>query len=289
MKFNQLNIVASATVVAVSLLSACSTLATATPGEKMTPVLYPQFQDILSQSKLQVSDPAGKSGNKSEFGQEGDFTGVVSDYFYVDSNSEALVFGMTGYKNRSEVRVLDNFKTDSADTFYHLSANLLPINPREAVMNSDESNDSMTFLQVHNAGSEPSTRGSTGGGYIPHPLLRVVYEAERDGLTDHYWAVIKNNAMDCGSKSGNKDKQECKDAYVKFDLGAVDMKKPTDFDIIVGNSHLVINVNGETKVDHDISYWAHLNSYFKAGVYNQFKEGTSEAHFYSLEYKIEEK
>lgn len=275
-----------ATAIAVSLLSACSSLAT-TPGEKTEPVQYSQFQGVLAESKLQVSDPEGKSGNKSEYAEDSNFNGVVSDYFYVDSKSEALVFSMTGYKNRSEVRVLDNFKTDSPNTFYHLSANLLPINPKASVMNSDASADSMTFLQVHNAGSEPGTRGTTGSGYIPHPLLRVVYEAERSGITDHYWAVIKNNAVDCGSKSGNKEKQVCKDAYVKLDLGPVDTDQPTQFDIIVGNSQLVINVNGDTKVDHDISYWSHLNSYFKAGVYNQFKNGTSEAHFYSLEYKIE--
>jgi hypothetical protein len=288
MKMKQFKYVTTATAIAVSLLSSCSTLAT-TSGEKMEPVKYSQFQDVLSHAKLQVSDPAGKAGNKSEYAQGGNFAGVVSDHFYVDSNSEAMVFSMTGYKNRSEVRILDNFNTAQPDTFYHLSANLLPINPKAAMMNSDKDSDAMTFLQVHNAGSEAGTHGTTGSGYIPHPLLRVVYEAERDGKKDHYWAVIKNNAVDCGSKSGNKDTQECKNAYVKFDLGAVDMESPTQFDIIVGNSHLVINVDGKTKVDHDISYWSHLNSYFKAGVYNQFKNGTSEIHFYSLNYKIEEK
>lgn len=273
---------------AVVLLSACYSY-TSQAGDQVEPVKYSQFQEVLSESKLQASDPKGKSGNKSEFGAGGDFSGVVSDYFYVDSDSEALVFKMPGYKNRAEVRVLNNFDTSLPNTYYRLSANLLPIKPQEAVKSSDSKNDAMTFLQVHNAGSGETARGTTGSGYIPHPLLRVVYEAERNGKVDHYWAVIKNNAVNCGSKSGNKEKPACKNAYLKLDLGSVNTVEPTQFDIRVGNSKLVIDVNGETKVDHDISYWSHLNSYFKAGIYNQFKNGTSEVHFNSLEYKVENK
>jgi len=257
--------------------------------DRVAPVEYSQYQPILAESKLQVSDPNGKSGNKSEVATDSDFTGVVSEHFYVDKATESLVFNMTGYKNRSEVRILDNFDTSLPNTFYHLTADLMPINPRESVKNSESKNDAMTFLQVHNSGNGESPRGTSGEGYIPHPLMRVVYEAERSGKKDHYWAIIKNNAVDCGSKSGNKGTTECKNAYIKLDLGPVDPKAPTHFDIVVGNSKMLINVNGETKVDHDISYWKHLHSYFKAGVYNQFKNGTSEVHFKSLEYKIENK
>ncbi|MGX9418630.1 polysaccharide lyase family 7 protein [Vibrio sp. RC27] len=274
--------------IAMALVGVCVSY-TSSAGEHVEPVKYSQFQEVLSESKLQVSDPGGKAGNKSELGAGGNFNGVVSEHFYVDSDSEALIFKMSGYKNRSEVRVLNNFDTSLPNTYYHLSAALMPIDPKDSIKDSDSKNDAMTFLQVHNAGSGKTERGTTGSGYIPHPLLRVVYEGERDGKVDHYWAVIKNNAVNCGSKSGNKGKPECKNAYIKLDLGPVDMTKLTQFDIKVGNSTLMIDVNGETKVDHDISYWSHLNSYFKAGVYNQFKNGTSEVHFNSLEYKVEEK
>jgi len=258
-------------------------------GEQMPPVEYSKFSNILSASKLQLSDPAGKSGNKKDLAGDSDFTGIVSPFFHVDKDTEALVFGMDGYKNRSELRVLDNFKTNLTDTTYRLSTSFLPINPQESVKNSDKKNDAMTYLQVHNAGSEDGPRGHTAGGYIPHPLLRVVYEAERSGKKDHYWAIIKNNAVNCGSKSGNKGTEPCKKAYIKLDLGPVNTTEPTDMDIAVGNSKLVITRDGETVVDHDISYWSHLNSYFKLGVYNQFKNGASEAHFYKLDYIIDKK
>ena len=258
-------------------------------GNYAEPVKYSQYQAVLSESKLQVSDPNGKSGNKSEFATNSDFSGVVSEHFYVDPNTENLVFSMKGHKNRSEVRVLDNFDTSLPNTFYHLTADLKPIDPKGSLKDSDAKNDAMTFLQVHNSGNGESKRGTSGEGYIPHPLMRVVYEAERSGKKDHFWAIIKNNAVNCGSKSGNKGKPECKNAYIKLDLGPVDLQSMTHFDIAVGNSKMVIKVNGETKVDHDITYWKHLHSYFKAGVYNQFKNGTSEVHFSSLDYKIDSK
>lgn len=270
----------------VSLL--ISNMAFAT-GDRAEPFEYRQYQPILSKSKLQASDPNGKSGNKSEYGKGGNFKGVVSEHFYVDKASEALIFSMKGHKNRSEVRVLDNFDTSLPNTFYHLTADVLPINPQASIKDSTAKDDSMTYLQVHNSGDGTSTRGTSGEGYIPHPLLRVVYEAERSGKKDHYWAIIKNNAVDCGSKSGNKATTECKNAYVKFDLGPVDFTTPTNFDVAVGNSQLVITVDGTEKVNHDIGYWKEKYSYFKAGVYNQFKNGTSEVHFTSLDYKIENK
>lgn len=268
------------------LFLSCTALAN---NERGAPVEYAQYQPVLAESKLQESDPNGKSGNKNEFALNSDFTGVVSEHFYVDKNSEALVFKMSGYKNRSEIRVLDNFDTSLPDTYYRLSAELMPINPLESVSNSEKKNDAMTFLQVHNSGDGSSPRGKSGEGYIPHPLMRVVYEAERSGKKNHYWAIIKNNAVNCGSKSGNKGTEACKKAYIKLDLGPVNLSEPTYFDIVVGNSQMLINVDGVTKVDHDISYWKEKFSYFKAGVYNQFKNGTSEVHFHSLKYKIETK
>lgn len=254
-------------------------------GERGIPYNYEKFQPILALSKLQISEANAKPGSKGEMATDGNWDDVVNPHFYVDKGSEALVFNMEGYKLRTELRLLKNFKSDEADQFNRLSATFMPINPRESVKNSEPKRDEMTFLQVHNKGTFDD--GKHGVGYIPHPLLRVVYDANRNGLQDHYWAVIKNNAINCGSKSGNKGTPKCEGSYLRLDLGPIKTDAPSEFDIIVGDSKLVIRVDGETKVNHDISYWKEMLSYFKVGVYNQFKNGSSEAHFYELTHAID--
>ena len=74
---------------------------------------------------------------------------------------------------------------------------------------------------------------------------------------------------------------------MKFDLGAASPTKASKFDIIVGGEKLVIKMNGELRVDHSLDYWTHMGSYFKAGVYNQFKNAQSEVNFYQLDYTVE--
>lgn len=65
--------------------------------------------------------------------------------------------------------------------------------------------------------------------------------------------------------------------------------KPTKFDVIAGNNKLVIKLDGVVKAEHDLTYWKDMVSYFKAGIYNQFKNGKGEAHFYSLETAVDKK
>ena len=245
---------------------------------------YPQFNHILSSSKLQISTPYAKPGSKYELAKNGDFTGIVNEHFYVDNSSKALVFNMAGYKLRNELRVLDNFSIAKPDTTYQLSAKLQPIDPEESVRLSPNRKKEITYLQVHNKGIEED-----GAGYIPHPLMRITWELERNGKTGHYWAVVKTNALDCGSTSQHQNSVECQKAYQHIDLGPADLTRPTQFDISVGNNQLVVDVDSETKLSRDITYWQHLLSYFKAGVYNQFKGGKSEAHFYQLDYRIEKR
>jgi hypothetical protein len=272
------------------LAAAVSVAFGANATDKVAPADYEQFQDVLKVSKLQASDPAGKSGNKSEYALNGEFDGLVLDSFYVDKASEALVFKMPGYKNRSEVRIYKNFNVGEADKYYHLGAEIQPINPSASVANTDKAkNDAITYLQVHNAGSVSADfpDGVSGEGYIPHPLVRVVYEAERSGKNDWYWAVIKNNAVNCGSKSGNKGTEACKNAYLKLPIAPIAAEGTDKFDIYVGGNKLIINHNDKTAINHDITYWNEKKSYFKAGVYNQFKNGESEAHFYKLTYSVE--
>ncbi len=255
-------------------------------GEQAPPAEYAKFHSILDASKLQISEPNAKPGSKGEMATDSNFTGIVNDNFYVDRGSEAFVFKMEGYKLRNELRVLENFKTDDYSKFYRLSADIMPINPQASISGSDPKRDEMTFLQVHNKGTFDD--GLHGVGYIPHPLLRVVWEGERRGVNNHYWAVIKNNAVNCGKDSGNRETQDCKKAYKRYDLGPLNEERPTRFDIIVGDQTLYIKVDGDIVVRHPIGYWQDMLSYFKAGVYNQFENGQSEAHFYNLEYAMEE-
>lgn len=246
------------------------------------PADYSQFSHILSSSKLQISTPYAKPGSKDELAKNGDFNGIVNEHFYVDNSSEALVFNMAGYKLRNELRVLDNFSVSDPQKAYRLHAKLLPINPEKSVENSLSGMKEITYLQVHNKGTD-----ERGNGYIPHPLTRITWELERNGQQSHYWAVIKTNALDCSTGSEHNGSLECKQAYQHVDLGPADLVNPTEFDIYVGNNQLVIRVNDEVKLTHNIAYWQNLLSYFKAGVYNQFKNGKSEAHFYQLDYIVE--
>lgn len=289
MNFNQLKL----STLAIAFLAAgagCATTAShvAPSGEKTEAAQYEKFADILSKSKLQISVPNAKPGSKEEIALDSNFAGVMNENFYVDKASEALVFKMEGYKLRNELRVLENFKSDDANTFNRLSADIELITPYESIKNSHEpKRNEITLLQVHNKGTFDD--GLHGVGYIPHPLLRIVWLGERKGVKNHYWAVVKNNAINCSKKTGDPDNPECKGAYKRYDLGEAKVNDSTQFDVIVGAKKLEIKLDGETKVDHDLSYWSHLLSYFKAGVYNQFKNGQSEAHFHRLEAVTETK
>jgi hypothetical protein len=145
--------------------------------------------------------------------------------------------------------------------------------------NSPADHDEVTFLQIHNKGTS-----SDGTGYIPHPLVRIVWEQERNGLAGHYWAVVKNNALDCSSDSNTAG---CSDSYTRYDLGEADLDDFTRFEISILENTLSIEVNDESKANIDISYWSHLLSYFKAGIYNQFENGEGEAKFSQLTYEKE--
>ncbi|GAD89594.1 putative alginate lyase [Vibrio halioticoli NBRC 102217] len=245
--------------------------------DHIAPYDLTKFQPILSNSDLQMSDPEGAESNKESIIKDGNFHGYFDDYFYAEQSSQNLVFKMSNYLMRSEVRELENFDVDAEGIKRTLYAEVSLPNIEQAMSNSSSSRDQVTFLQIHNKGT-----ASDGTGYIPHPLLRVVYETERDGNYGHYWAVIKNNAVDCKGDAAIPDDARCDDAYDHIDLGEANTDQFTEFQLAIQSSRLSIRVNGIEKADLDIDYWAHLLSYFKAGVYNQFENGESEAHFKSL-------
>ncbi|MFA0087432.1 polysaccharide lyase family 7 protein [Vibrio sp. 10N.261.51.F12] len=251
------------------------------------PAEYSQFQSILAVSKLQISEPHGKKGNQIQVAEDSNFSNIVNQYFYVDKESEAFVFKMFGDHRRAELRVHENFRSDLPNTFYRLSASFKPVAPQESMKDSDITQNEITYLQVHNKGMNDN-----GDGGIPHPLLRVVWKQDANGVMGHYWAIIKANSLICKGERGadNIGKDACKPqkAYKHYDLGIASEENDTAFDVIVGNQKLVINVDGKQQVDHDISYWKPLLSYYKAGVYNQFSNGESHAEFSKLEYSVDQ-
>ncbi|MDR9826878.1 polysaccharide lyase family 7 protein [Vibrio sp. FNV 38] len=244
------------------------------PEDVIVPFSITKFQEILASSDLQLSDPDGSEGNKESVVKDGEFEDYISDYFYADSDDN-LVFSMSNYKMRSEIRELDNFsiKEDGIKRTWYAEV-LLP-NIDIAMASSPADHDEVTFLQIHNKGTSED-----GTGYIPHPLLRIVWEQERDGLTGHYWAVVKNNVTDCTQVT---DSSSCyATSYDRYDLGYADLENFTRFSLSVFDSTLQISVDDTEKETIDISYWEHLLSYFKAGVYNQFENGEAQVHFRQL-------
>ncbi len=150
------------------------------------PAGYAQYTNILSNSSLQRSNPLQEDGNKSNVANSSQLlSGYFDDYFFVDSHTGNLTFNMSGYKNRSEIRVNQNFDTAEQSVDRTLNTRFQPIDIK-STLESAVSGDEVTFIQVHNKGTDQN-----GTGYIPHPLLRITYELERDGKYGHYWAVIK--------------------------------------------------------------------------------------------------
>jgi len=258
------------------------------------PYDYAKYQDALDNANLQQTDLSDCEGDdidasctKSDVVDAGDYEDYSSEYFYVDKSSGWLTFEMEGKSNRTELRFTENFLTDSTETTYTLSAEILPISPTESVANSTDGEE-MTLLQIHNKG-ENNTSDNT---VLSHPLLRVVWDGESrtdDGTdggsySNSYWAIIKTNALECSDPDGENYDADCPDSYDNLYLGAYDADNPTEFEVKVGNSQLVINVDGTEMVDYDISYWAALYSYFKAGVYNQYTSGNSVVRFKTLTY-----
>ncbi|MFA0076994.1 polysaccharide lyase family 7 protein [Vibrio artabrorum] len=245
----------------------------------VAPYEIAKYQNILASSDFQVSDPKGEEGNKTSPVKAGNFQGYVSDYFYADEETENLIFKMANYKMRSEIREGDNFRINEAGVRRTLHAEISLPDIQHAMASSPAEHDEVTLLQIHNEGTDES-----GTGYLPHPLLRVVWEQERDGLTGHYWAVMKNNAIDCSSAA---DSLDCyANSYNRYDLGEADLDRFTKFDLSIYENTLSVKVNDEVKVDEDITYWQHLLSYFKAGIYNQFENGEATAYFKALRYTI---
>ena len=257
------------------------------------PYDYSQYVNALDNANLQQTDLAdctdddiNNNCSKSDVVDAGEYENYDSEYFYIDADSGWLTFEMEGDNNRTELRFTENFLTNSAETKYTLTADILPISPSESVKNSSDGEE-VTLLQVHNKGEN----GVTDDTVLSHPLLRVVWD--RESRTDDatgaaysnaYWAIIKTNAYECKNESNPNYNDNCPDSYDFYYLTNYDANTPTNFEIIVGNETLIINVDDDNKVNISIDYWASLYSYFKAGVYNQYTDGNSVVQFKTVTY-----
>ncbi|AXT61430.1 hypothetical protein D1816_14085 [Aquimarina sp. AD10] len=163
--------------------------------------------------------------------------GYSSDWFYV-VDSDKIGFYQTGSSKRTELRFLNNWNVNNGSRNAH--ANLKFIS---------QSGDQTTFLQIHddaNAGNGPNK-----------PLLRM-YRSKSRGNGNHLWAAVKKD--NGGSATQHIDCGPTPSGYF-------------DCDISISNGNMTIKINGNTKVNKDVSYW-NYPSYWKAGVYNQNSGGT---------------
>ena len=215
-----------------------------------------KFRPVLDDSKLQAptSSPA--------LIRQGDFAGASNQYFFLDETGQYMTFTVTGDGNRSELRQESGEWDTSTGTPRRISARVEVFEPEDTGL------EQFTFLQIHDTTNDP--------GSLNKPLIRITRRGDYRSTQDHLWAHIRTPAD--FSQPISLDNL----ATLNIDLGP----RPEGFfdaDIQVQDSQLKVWINGENKVDVDVSYWDGLNNYFKAGVYNQ-DPGTSIVQFDTLQY-----
>ena len=175
--------------------------------------------------------------------------GYASGYFFLTADNE-LCFRLDASEKgatpnaayvRSELRHLPEWDVKGA---HSLSG--------EFRVASALTPDKVTALQIH--GIAPD------GGSAP-PLVRIAVNA------GHLVAALKT---DSGGKK-NETIQLVRQLGPRF----------VKVDVAVRDGRLTVSVDGERKLDRDLSYWPHRN-YFKAGCYPQATQGTAEVIFRSL-------
>ena len=165
-------------------------------------------------------------------------------WFYVVDNDK-IRFNQTGDSRRTELRHETNWNLNDADRSMHARLDIV-----------EQSCEQVTVLQIHddaNVGPGPNK-----------PLLRI-YKHQGRVPTNHLWAAIKTD--DGGTNTTHIDLGEDPGGYFTCDIRLVD-----------GN--MIIDFEGEEKVNRDVSFWTYP-SYWKAGVYLQ-DDGEATAHFDEL-------
>lgn len=228
------------------------------------PYDYPQYQDALDIADLQKNDGTIKTASN--------FSDFDSDYFSIDSTANWLTFDIDGEDSQSILKFTTGFQTDEQH-FHRLSAALYPMAPNTSIAESD-SGQSMTLLQIAN-----------DQDYAP--LVSITWDAEEressgsaEALhSNSYWAVI--NTGQCTDTEVEATPSDC---YTYYHLANYNTASPTQFELLVENNQLVINVDQQEQVNLSISNWPNIDNYFTAGVTNHYSNGNSTVQYKTLTY-----
>ena len=166
------------------------------------------------------------------------------DFFKV-VDGDKMLFNQSGSSRRTELRNEINWNLNNANRSLHGRLDIV-----------EQTCDQVTVLQIHddaNAGNGPNK-----------PLLRI-YKHTAKAPLNHIWAAIKTDSI--GTNTTHVDLGEDPGGYFNCDIRLVD-----------GN--MIIDFEGEEKVNMDVSFWSYP-SYWKAGVYLQ-DNGVATAHFDEL-------
>ncbi len=166
------------------------------------------------------------------------------DYFYV-VDGDKIRFNQSGDSRRTELRHETNWDLNDENRSLHGRIDIV-----------EQTCDQVTVMQIHddaNAGDGPNK-----------PLLRI-YKHNAKEPANHLWAAIKTD--DGGIATSHIDLGEDPGGYFNCDIRLVD-------------GRMIIDFEGEEKVNEDVSFWTYP-SYWKAGVYLQ-DDGTATAHFDDL-------
>ena len=165
-------------------------------------------------------------------------------YFYV-VDGDKILFNQSGDSRRTELRYETNWDLTEANRSLHGRIDIV-----------EQTCDQVTVMQIHD---------DAGAGDGPNkPLLRI-YKHNDKVPTNHLWAAIKTD--DGGAATTHVILGEDPGGYFNCDIRLVD-----------GN--MIIDFEGEEKVNMDVSFWTYP-SYWKAGVYLQ-DDGEATAYFDDL-------
>jgi len=232
----------------------------------LAPYNYDKFKPVLDKSRLQIYKDNPNTQNTQDSNnttvEPGDFNEKKFPQFYADINAN-LHFTITKkpntYKVRSELKEqLDTWST-SDNVGHYWVATLRCLKPKTGIT-------SYTWMQIH------GTKDSYN-----NPLLRLLWERDRQGLYDHIWAIIIISDPDTPK------------IYEYVDLG----ERPNDYftaEVYVKNNMMDIIINRQVKRSINVTYWEKVQNYYKAGVYiNRYGDGGTvsaifkELHFYDYE------
>lgn len=170
--------------------------------------------------------------------------GYTSDWFYV-AEGDKVAFNQSGESKRTELRHLINWNLSEGNRSLHGRLKFV-----------EQTCDQVTVIQIHD---------DANTGYGPNkPLLRI-YKHQNKSPENHLWAAIKTD--EGGSNTRHFDLGETPAGYF-------------DWDVIVEEGNLIININGVEKARWDVSFWT-FPSYWKAGVYLQ-DDGEATVYFDEL-------